>query len=168
MIQRSRDVTALCDYIVIMGGSSREIGKPFALDLLVRVLWLTPFQGTARQRWASGRSRPFVSWVTARVHKEQLLCSVRRRHPSYQKHLHWTMQSRAAGAATAQGLGLPLHPSRGGSTRLGSASWGLSLVFARLELLERSCAILLLFSCSCSNWVLFGSAQGFWRIHTSR
>lgn len=82
-----------------MGGSSQGIGETFASDLLVRAPWLTPFLGTAGHHRTGGRRRPFVSWVTARVHEEQLLCSVHCRHSSYQKRLHWIMQSRTAGAA---------------------------------------------------------------------
>lgn len=36
-------MTVSCDDLVIMGGSSQGIEKPFASDLLVRAPWPTPF-----------------------------------------------------------------------------------------------------------------------------
>lgn len=133
-------MTVSCDY---MGGSSQGIGKPFASALLVRAPWPSPFSGTARRHRTSGRSRPFVSWLTARVHEEPLLCSVRCRHSSYQKHLHWIMQSGAAGAADRAAHVSALVPERGREDRFGEClTGGLSLALAKLELSEESCAIL--------------------------
>lgn len=93
---------------VVMHGSSPGVGKPSAL---VRAPWPTLFLAIASRQSSSCRSKPFVSWITAWVCEEQLLCSMHCRHSSYQKHLHWIMQERAAGLQTTRYMCVPLYPS---------------------------------------------------------